>query len=100
MYDKDFWLAENQCIVTAKKEYEKHKEICQEIIEIWDKAQALEEQRISSSKKLYEYYFSRTKLNTDHTKKLLEVFGKAKEDDIAAKIFSHKNMIDETDTKA
>lgn len=38
-FEKDFWLAENQCLVTAKKQYDKQKELTHEIIDVWDKAQ-------------------------------------------------------------
>jgi dsDNA-binding SOS-regulon protein len=49
-YEKDFWLAENQCLVSFKKQYDKQKEMADEIVEIWDKAEAMEEVRIRSIK--------------------------------------------------
>ena len=100
LYDKDFWLAENQCLVTSKKEYDKHKELWTEIIDIWDRAQEIEEERIRNVKQLYDLYFKRTKLTNEHSNKLLDLIDKCKEDDISSKIFRYKSMITEDEIKA
>jgi len=56
-HEKDFWLAENQCLVTSKKQYDKQKELSEEVIDIWDKAEAMEEVRIRNLKvKIHSAY--------------------------------------------
>lgn len=99
-YDKDFWLAENQCLVTSKKEYDVHMEFCKEIIECWNRAEAIEEVRIKNMKQLYESFFTKTEVLSEASKLLLQVIARTNEDEISSKIFGFKNMFLEEDIKA
>ena len=99
-FDKDFWLAENQCLVTSTKQADRHTELAKEIIDIWGKAEAIEEVRIKNIKQLYDNYFSKTLIMNDHSKKLIELIAKTDEDTISSKIYCHKNMFTEEDLRA
>lgn len=99
-YDKDFWLAENQCLVTSKKQFDEHYALTKEIIEIWGKAEAIEEVRVKNIKQLYESYFNKTLIMSEHSKKLLQVIQKTNEEEISSKIYDHKNMLSDEEIKA
>lgn len=99
-YDKDFWLAENNCLVTCQKQFDQQKALCAEIIDIWTKAEAIEEIRIKNMKKIYESYFTKTLTTTDASKMMLQVIGRTNEEEISGKLYGFRNMFLEEDVKA
>jgi len=98
-YEKDFWLAENQCLITSKKHEEKQRELCKDVIDIWGRCEAVEEVRLRNMKQLYESYFTKTTILSDSSKQLLQIISKTNEDEASSKVYSFKNMFSEDDAR-
>jgi hypothetical protein len=100
VYDKDFWLAENHCLVTSKIQYDRQYDICKEILGIWGEAEATEEIKIRSLKQLYESFFVKCFITTENSKRLKMVIDNSNEEIISSKIYSFKNMFIDEDLKS
>jgi hypothetical protein len=100
LYDKDFWLAENSCLVTNKIHYDRQHEICKEILGIWSEAEATEEVKIRNFKQLYENFIIKCLITTENSKRLKLVIDSSNEEAISSKIYSFKNMFVEEDLKS